>query len=154
MTIPCQCFLLVWLIVALTQSDFFKKSSITFSITIIFSTKWNKNLRFTKNTKIIASIDAPLIHGQSFSMIHHNLDTMYGTEKLWYPKVNGDLQDFFTSAVCLLIGWNVEIFFKIFNFEGLQNWRIWGKNFSKITFGSNFTLKKWFLGGLVPKRSI
>ena len=40
MTIPCQCFLLVWLIVALTQSDFFKKSSITFSITIIFSTNW------------------------------------------------------------------------------------------------------------------
>ena len=25
---------------------------------------------------------APLIHGQSFPMIHHNLDTMYGTEKL------------------------------------------------------------------------
>ena len=24
----------------------------------------------------------PLIHGQSFPMIHHNLDTMYGTEKL------------------------------------------------------------------------
>ena len=24
----------------------------------------------------------PLIHRQSFPMIHHNLDTMYGTEKL------------------------------------------------------------------------
>ena len=26
------------------------------------------------------------------------------------------------------------------------------KFFQKITFGRNFTLKKWFLGGLVPKK--
>ena len=30
----------------------------------------------------VDKVDAPLIHRQSFPMIHHNLDTMYGTEKL------------------------------------------------------------------------
>ena len=30
----------------------------------------------------IVVCNSPLIHGQSFPMIHHNLDTMYGTEKL------------------------------------------------------------------------
>ena len=35
-----------------------------------------------KNFKTRLESIAPLIHRQSFPMIHHNLDTMYGTEKL------------------------------------------------------------------------
>ena len=79
--------------------------------------------------------------GRSYPIFYHKSITVDDTEKLCYPKgrtfIGGQsIASTFlcSSAVCLLIGWNVKFFFRIFNFEDLQNWRIWCKKISKNNF--------------------
>ena len=99
-----------------------------------------KNSWQCKITKIFLHF-SHLPDGRSYPIFYHKSITVDDTEKLCYPKgrtfIGGQsIASTFlcSSAVCLLIGWNVKFFFRIFNFEDLQNWRIWCKKISKNNF--------------------
>ena len=78
-------------------------------------------------------------------LFSQNVEHQYSIARVLYRTF------FWKSAVCLLIGQNVQKNPKILNFENLKKWSNRGKKFSKNKFWKYFYPQNLIFSGFGPK---